>query len=140
MTESWLDEKWAATTRGAASVILVRGQRILLLKRGPTAPWMPGKWNLPGGVIEEGESSKDGATRECEEEAGVTPRNLRRLERGIRVEIFWTDEFSGEPNFNWESTDMEWVYPNEAIKMDVVPGIRDAIKELGEILAPESVE
>ena len=52
-------------------VVLQKGNRVLLLKRGPTDPWKPGKWCLPGGAIDPGEGPFQGALRELYEEAGI---------------------------------------------------------------------
>jgi 8-oxo-dGTP diphosphatase len=38
-----------------------------------------GKWNGPGGKVETGETYKQAAVRECQEEVGVTPRNLQKV-------------------------------------------------------------
>ncbi|WP_046470576.1 NUDIX domain-containing protein [Allosalinactinospora lopnorensis] len=57
-------------SRGAASALLCDGDgRLLLVK--PT--YKPG-WNLPGGVIDEGESPLQACRRECVEELGFVPR------------------------------------------------------------------
>ena len=50
---------------------MIRDREVLLIrkKRGLGA----GKINGPGGRIEEGESIRDGAIREVEEEVGITP-------------------------------------------------------------------
>lgn len=57
----------------SAHVVVVQSGRILLLRRGLTAPWAPGKWGLPGGYVEPGETPAQAAVRELSEEAGIDP-------------------------------------------------------------------
>jgi 8-oxo-dGTP pyrophosphatase MutT (NUDIX family) len=58
-------------TREAAVVIIqAPSKKVLLLRRGSTAPHAPGHWNFPGGFVEEGESVIQGAVREVREETG----------------------------------------------------------------------
>lgn len=58
-------------------VYLVRDGQVLLLKRNPDKAMVPGKWLGVGGKIESGEDIFDSAVRECREEAGVHPLDLR---------------------------------------------------------------
>jgi 8-oxo-dGTP diphosphatase len=53
---------------GVLAVIL-RGDRVLVVRRA--SPPMPGRWGLPGGVLELGETVAQGAMRELFEETGV---------------------------------------------------------------------
>ena len=50
---------------------LVRDGRVLLAHRSPDKRAYPGVWDLPGGVVEAGESELDALTRELHEELGV---------------------------------------------------------------------
>jgi 8-oxo-dGTP pyrophosphatase MutT (NUDIX family) len=50
---------------------LVRESRVLLVHRSPDKRAYPGVWDLPGGVIEAGESELGALTRELHEELGV---------------------------------------------------------------------
>lgn len=50
---------------------LVRGGRVLLAHRSPTKHAYPGVWDLPGGVVEAGESELGALARELHEELGV---------------------------------------------------------------------
>ena len=50
---------------------LVRGGRVLLVHRRPDKRAYPDVWDLPGGVVEPGESELDALTRELREELGV---------------------------------------------------------------------
>ena len=61
-----------------AGVVCLRGDEVLLIKRGK-APRM-GQWSLPGGRIEWGETSEQAALRELAEETGVTARLLGLLD------------------------------------------------------------
>ena len=80
---------WAFTTRGNSgrSLVgcpcsyrrmhevvvgaLVREARVLLAHRSPHKRAYPGVWELPGGLIEAGESELDALARELHEELGV---------------------------------------------------------------------
>ena len=50
---------------------LVRGGQVLLVHRSPNKHAYPDVWDLPGGLIEAGESELDALTRELHEELGV---------------------------------------------------------------------
>lgn len=64
---------------GCAIVLDDTGRSALILQRGPTAPWKPLHWNLPGGVVERGETALDAARRELAEETGL--RHVRPVSR-----------------------------------------------------------
>ena len=50
---------------------LVRGGRVLLAHRRPDKHAYPDTWDLPGGVMEDGESEHEALVRELREELGV---------------------------------------------------------------------
>lgn len=50
---------------------LMEGGRVLLVHRRPDKQVRPGLWDLPGGVVEDGESELDALARELHEELGV---------------------------------------------------------------------
>lgn len=68
-----------------------------------------GKWNGAGGKVEPGETIEQATARECQEEIGVTPQNIRKLGElefymthdpsfGHRAHIFVANEWSGDPH------------------------------------------
>ncbi len=61
-----------------ASALVVRDGRILLLRRGPAAPFAVGEWCCPTGGAEPGDKSLEAtAARELEEETGLRATSSR---------------------------------------------------------------
>jgi ADP-ribose pyrophosphatase YjhB (NUDIX family) len=58
--------------RVGVGAVVLDGARVLLVRRG-RAP-AAGKWSLPGGLVELGESTREAIVREVEEECGVRVR------------------------------------------------------------------
>ncbi|KIL43202.1 ADP-ribose pyrophosphatase [Jeotgalibacillus campisalis] len=50
----------------SAATIVLNDQKEILLIKGPKRGW-----EMPGGIVEEGESLKDAAIRETKEESGI---------------------------------------------------------------------
>jgi 8-oxo-dGTP diphosphatase len=63
--------------------VVIAGDRTLLIRRG-TAP-LEGQWSIPGGMLELGESIKEGVRRELAEETGIDVRVLDLIEVFERI-------------------------------------------------------
>ena len=109
----------------ASTVILknTSGQT-LILQRGTTAPWMPNKWALPGGGIEQNESPEEAVVRECKEEISLTPKNINFLEKinypDYTMHLF-SGEISGEPKLNFEHSNFAFINRADLNNYDFVP-------------------
>ena len=57
--------------------VVILGSRVLLIRRGREP--LKGEWSIPGGMLELGESLKDGVRREVLEETGLKVRPLEVL-------------------------------------------------------------
>ena len=75
--------------KGIAVVIQNKKEKVLLLRRGAAVRTEVGRWENPGGEIEEGESPVQAAIREVKEELGVEVELVRLL---------YFDEFPADSN------------------------------------------
>lgn len=122
----------------SSTVALISGNKLLLLKRGETAPWSPGKYCLPGGKLEPNESLIDAAVRELREETDiiVSPLDLFAMtvdyKSGYSKIVFVHESHNlCYVNLNWEHVDYRWASVHDASCMKLVPGLWTTIKALG---------
>jgi 8-oxo-dGTP diphosphatase len=64
--------------------VVIRGSHVLLIRRGREP--LKGEWSIPGGMLELGESLKEGVKREVLEETGLRVRPLEVLAVFDRVQ------------------------------------------------------
>lgn len=122
--------------RQTAMVAGTREGKVLILRRSHRERWMPGRWNLPGGGIDHpAETPRAAARRECQEEAGITPDNLRLLARVDKQHVvLWVyratmpdDQILLDPR---ESSDYAWVGRETVDNYEYVPDCKDWVKKV----------
>ena len=118
--------------RGSVVVVPVHRGRFALLRRGPTDPWLPGRWNFPGGGIDPGETPRLAASRELAEEAGylVPPSRLRgvgvKSGPGYRIHVFWFEAPHRGVRFpDLEHDAARWVTPRRIGRLPTIPHVAD---------------
>lgn len=117
---------------GVGAVVLNRRGQILLIKRNKPPAF--GRWSIPGGKQEPGETVKEACVREVWEETQlrVSIKNIiavveRRLEGFHYVIIDFYAEFPGERTAPTAMTDVSeavWVNPGELAGFNLVDGLK----------------
>lgn len=116
----------------SAVVVVCKGRRMLLLKRGATDPWLPGRWCFPGGAIDPGEGPFEGAAREAREEAGLHLR-VRDLEPLGAIELDTTTVYvfrAQAPKqavrlVDEEHSEFRWATPDEIESYSTIPLVKE---------------
>ena len=105
--------------------IIEKDGKILLARRAPDQK-LPGKWEFPGGKVEDGESPEECLKRELEEEFGIraevgkfiTSNEHHYDHISIKLLAFNTTYISG--TFTLVDHDkIEWVSPEELLDYDL---------------------
>ncbi len=108
--------------------------RVLLLKRPLDKKHNPGKWNLPGGKLEDKETAIVCALRELEEETKIVPKNIKFLQEYIDgdlvIQIYKCYVKKVIVELCDEHITHEWVSLNEINNYKTLPYIKKLINQL----------
>lgn len=118
---------------------LLDGDRLLAARRS-APPELAGRWELPGGKVEPGETPEAALVRELREELGITAEALARVPgewplRPPYVLHVWTARLhpgSGEPKPLQDHDDLRWLTPAEIWD---VPWLDQDVPAVREVLA-----
>lgn len=120
----------------ATVAVINPNKKLLILRRGSTAPWMPGRYCLPGGHVEPNETNTSAASRELSEEAGISYpvdklQNINiNYSNGYSKTVWIAFVDNDNVTLNWEHDHYLWVSTEESFLVSLVPGLRTTIKTL----------
>lgn len=120
--------------------LIVENGRVVLIKRGK-APLL-GEWSIPGGMLELGETLRQGAERETLEETGLVVRATELLGVFDRVVPdadgkivyhyvlidFLCERISGELLAGADAADARWFTPEEVAKLPLAEDTMGVIR------------
>jgi ADP-ribose pyrophosphatase YjhB (NUDIX family) len=133
---------------GVGAVVLSRG-RVLLVRRGK--PPAEGRWSLPGGLVDLGETSVAAARREVQEECGIKVRIAGLAGLLDRV----TRDADGRVRYHWvlvdylafpesdddtitagdDAAEVRWVAIDEVERLLTTDGLMDMIRRAAALAA-----
>lgn len=112
----------------------------LLAARRSAPPELAGRWELPGGKAEPGETPQQTLVRELREELGVEVRPLERLpgewalKPGYVLQVWTAELCSGEPRPLEDHDELRWLTPDRVNEVDWLdedrPAVAEAIRRL----------
>ncbi|MEO8637588.1 MAG: NUDIX domain-containing protein [Candidatus Taylorbacteria bacterium] len=118
------------------------------------SPKWPGKWTLPGGHVEPGETIIEGIVREGEEETGLRLRGKYVFDWG---ELIGSTDFHRSAHFVWfhvwceivggelnldgvELISSRWVSPEEAFTFPLAEGYKKSVQKFIAFKKSQSVD
>jgi 8-oxo-dGTP diphosphatase len=120
--------------------VVVRDGRVLLVRRGKEPLY--GRWTVPGGTVELGETLEEAVVREMEEETGLRVEPVEvltvfdRIEReGERVTYHYVIVDyrcrwrSGEPRAASDALDVAWASAEELPGYDLPPKALEVVRD-----------
>ncbi len=124
---------------GVGAIIVCNGKILLVKRRGEPGK---GRWSMPGGIVELGETVKEAVIREVKEETGldvVEPElidvvdNIVQDERGrvkwhFVVLDFFVKVRGGELRASDDAEEIRWVPLDEAEKYDLTKTFRSFLQ------------
>jgi 8-oxo-dGTP diphosphatase len=110
--------------------------RVLIAQR-PEGKALAGRWEFPGGKIDQGEDARDGLVRELREELGVEVHDAERLiryshaypDRVVRLDLWLVTSWSGDPR-GLDGQALKWVSPGHLEFEDILEADQPMIDAL----------
>ena len=104
--------------------VIKRDDKIFVAKRH-SDQHQGGKWEFPGGKVEQGESVTQALTRELKEEVNIAVQSSQPFleikydypDKSVHLEIHLVEDFSGEPA-HLEGQATQWITINELNNYD----------------------
>ena len=121
----------------AVSVAVFRGERVLLAQRADH-----GRWSLPGGLVEAGESLDEAALRELVEETGVVAAEpvfshfheiidrdaVGNLRHHYVIAVYAARWMAGDGIISPEAREIGWFASGDIGALNATDGLEDAIQ------------
>ena len=136
-----LDREYPERPIVSVGACVFKDNKVLLIQRG-TPPSL-GKWSVPGGMIELGETVQETAVREIKEECGIEikpdkvlnvansiyPDEDGRIKYHYAVIYLIADYVRGEPRAGSDAVDVRWAESEELDGLDMNPIVRENMLE-----------
>ena len=135
-----MSREYPDSPRVGVGAVILEGDLVLLIQRGGTI--LPGKWSIPGGLVELGETTREAVCREIVEECGleielvdvcgVLDRVVCDADGRVRYHWVLVDYLAvargGTLRAGDDAADARWVRIDDVETYDTTDGLMDMIK------------
>ncbi|HUW94963.1 MAG TPA: NUDIX hydrolase [Anaerolineae bacterium] len=135
-----MDREYPSAPAPSVGAVVFKGDRVLLVLRGQEPS--RGRWSIPGGVMELGETIQETARREVREECGVQievgnvveARDAIVYDEGGRIRFHYVlvdvvaRYLDGELTVGSDAEDARWVSKEELPTYDLTKGLLSVLK------------
>lgn len=120
------------------SAVIRRNDEFLLIKRADDEEVFPGYWGIPGGTVEPSDGNLENAlVRECQEEVGITIKDIRLItndinDKGDKGALFLVYEAvydSGDLKPLDGTADAKWMKIDDIRSLQLTPKTLEIIEE-----------
>jgi 8-oxo-dGTP pyrophosphatase MutT (NUDIX family) len=127
------------------SVIVVHDEKVLLMQRSLTDDYFPGAWGIPGGYMEDFETTlEETAQREVMEELGVeiVPDRILFNNRNNDTETLYlvytaklknASDYPDGPKVSDEANDFKWASKEDLDSLEFTPYTIERLKKVLEV-------
>lgn len=124
--------------RTTVAGIIIKESKVLLEKRSKKMVVGAGKWCLPGGYIDSGETAEHAIKREIKEEVGLNSIKTKFLFyqddifpsfRLYNVALVFSVKTTGKIRTGWEVADTKWFSKQELQKIDLAFNHKKILKK-----------
>lgn len=136
-----MKREYPETPLVGVGAIIIEQDRVALVKRGH--PPLKGKWSIPGGVLEVGETLRKAAVRESLEETGlivepgellgvferVLPDEHGRMQYHYVLIDFLCQRVGGELRAGDDADEVGWFGPDELAKLELARETEEVIRK-----------
>lgn len=122
----------------AVAAVVVDHDRLLLVRRG--RGWQAGRWAVPGGKVQHGETMAEAVTRELLEEAGVEgvcgalvgwAEIVEGADHYVILDFDVTLLDDREPVAADDAAEVRWVHVAEVAELRLVDGLAEMLHDAG---------